>query len=115
MLRASTPPEEQKTGPSKCRLCGLAIVWTLTARGKRMPVEAQTTLEGRFVLLHELMGDGRLHFRAQSVADVEAHQRAPWRGPRWRTHFGNCPKYVPKRRRPPQGKSKQGGLFKGGF
>jgi len=37
---------KQNTGVGKCRSCAAAIVWMPTAKGKTMPVDAETVNRG---------------------------------------------------------------------
>jgi len=38
---------------SKCRACEAPLLWTVTTKGKKMPVDAKPTEFGPFVLLYE--------------------------------------------------------------
>jgi hypothetical protein len=65
-----------------CRSCGAPIVWTVTRKGKRMPVDAEPVSNGKFVLENEEDNEKRL---AVFIGEGD------YRGPRYSSHFGTCP------------------------
>lgn len=66
-----------------CRSCGAAIVWTLTQKGKRMPVDAEPVSNGKFVLEDEEDDEKR---RAVYIGE-----KGGYGGERYSSHFGTCP------------------------
>jgi hypothetical protein len=68
---------------TRCRSCGAAIIWAITANGKRMPVDAQP-LRG-LLQLHDRPDDEAPLVR---VLPIEVH----------RSHFATCPQADQHRR-----------------
>lgn len=64
----------------RCRSCEAAIVWALTAEGRRMPVDAEPTPEGRL----------KLRRREDGQLGVEVVEPRGF-GRRYRSHFATCP------------------------
>ena len=75
--------------PAKCSACGAAIVWAVTAKGKRMPVDPEPVVGGNLVL--ELAGSGAI-VRVQTAAEkAEAAAVGKVLGTRYVSHFATCP------------------------
>lgn len=56
----------------KCRSCGAAIIWVLTPKGKRMPLDAEVRARG--VTLEGIVTDVRSsHF--ETCPDADAYRR----------------------------------------
>jgi hypothetical protein len=69
----------------ECRSCKALMFWVITARGKKMPVDAKPDPNGGFVLTLKAE-DGQLH--ADAYAPTESsHQRRN----RYTSHFATCP------------------------
>lgn len=80
-------------GPSRCRACGASIIWALTDRGKRAPIDAEPNPErGNMVLWYDDGGDAAGEPRVSSVASVEliTGGTVPMRERRL-NHFATCP------------------------
>ena len=63
-----------------CTSCGAPIVWCLTPKGKRMPVDAAPVPDGKMLVTRTLRGT---HEVETSLPDGES--------PRWNAHFATCP------------------------
>jgi hypothetical protein len=72
---------------STCRSCGAGIVWAVTAKGKRMPVDAEPHPDGNVTTVPNGAGRGTLlalvHPPGQQPLDADE--------PRYRSHFATCP------------------------
>ena len=75
---------------SECRTCGSQIVWATTEKGKKMPLDAEPTSKGRFVL----EGDDKDR-KAVFVHDDQ------YTGDRYESHFKTCPQASEHSRRAP--------------
>lgn len=62
-----------------CRSCGAEIIWTVTRKGKKMPVDAETTQHGKFLLQPSDVKNTPL---AVFVSEQEQYT-----GPRYTSHF----------------------------
>lgn len=83
-----------------CRSCGAGIVWAVTAKGEKMPVDPERVLPGvgNLVLYFEVDGLGNLvDPPTQRVATATPEQKAS--GPVWLSHFVTCPKASDWRKR----------------
>lgn len=70
------------TRPAVCRDCKARIIWTITANGKKLPVNAWTSSAGNVVLLD-----------APSAAVVHSRvleKGEEFDGPRYLPHFATC-------------------------
>lgn len=47
------PAHEAPADLADCRSCGAPVIWTVTERGKRMPVDAEPVWGGEFVIGQE--------------------------------------------------------------
>lgn len=74
-------PSEPKV--SECRSCQAPIVWTVTRRGKRMPVDAAPSTAGDFELTSGHDGP--------PVA-IKVSPGYPTRGPGYSCHWDHCAK-----------------------
>lgn len=73
-----------------CSSCSARIVWTVTAKGKRMPVDAEPREDGTFVL----RGQGDDH------PPLALHKReSRGREPLYVSHFATCPNADEHRKR----------------
>lgn len=73
-----------------CRSCEARIIWTITAKGRKMPVDAEPREDGGFVL----RGQGDDH-PPLALAKGEARGREP----RYVSHFATCPNAAEHRKR----------------
>jgi hypothetical protein len=83
---------DPKTGPSKCRSCGARIVWAVTDNGKRMPVDAQSSLDvqgTRLILWTD--SEAPTVQRVSSRGAFEVARGELYAGPTWGAHWGTCP------------------------
>lgn len=74
-----------------CRSCQAPIIWSVTRKGKRMPLDAEPTSRGKFVLEGE-DDDGAP--QAVFMGD------RPYTGDRYESHFGSCPQAAEHSGRP---------------
>lgn len=102
-------------GPSRCRGCGAAIIWALTDRGKRAPIDAQPYPDGNMFLYYDEDGEAAGRPRVTSLA---AHHLATGfvvpPTERRKNHFATCPeadRFTPEK---PTTTSPQLRLFDGG-
>ncbi len=63
---------------AQCRTCEAPIVWALTQNGKKMPLDAEPSAEGTFVLMNGST------WRAKPE-DIAVHR------PLHTSHFATCP------------------------
>lgn len=100
-LRPRTPADRPAPAPwevSQCRSCGAAVIWAVTARDARMPLDAAPAAVGDLLLVAAADAGAaprviRLHTeaeRAQLGPDVELRV----------SHFATCPHAAVHRRRP---------------
>jgi hypothetical protein len=83
-LHGPTPRVEQGD-TSECRSCGAPIIWTVTEKGNRMPIDAEPSSDGRFRKERVLPnGDKLVHFVKDSEL-VENTARL------YASHFQSCP------------------------
>lgn len=69
---------------SRCRSCDAEIVWALTERGKRMPLDAEPVADGNLYLEPVARpGDDPYRVRAAREGDPAQHRRV--------SHFATCP------------------------
>ena len=78
---------------SACRTCSAAIIWARTARGKRIPLDAEPYVgdddRGLFVLREGDHRGGPLALAAWGLEGTEPH---------YRSHFATCPDAATHRR-----------------
>jgi hypothetical protein len=72
-----------------CRSCGSAIIWTVTERGKRMPVDAQPLDSGTVQLVGNAFGESVALSRVLSGDSLTAAREQG--APLHRSHFASCP------------------------
>jgi len=75
----------------KCQSCGAPIIWTITAKNKRMPVDAEPDLEGLLVL--DEGPDGTVRSCVSSSLLTSLFQEV-----RYTSHFATCPEAARWRR-----------------
>lgn len=76
-------------GPSRCRACGVAIVWAQTDMGRRMPVDAEPVAGGELELFEEYFPSGDpVEPGVQRVRPRPAER--PLSSPAWRGHWVTC-------------------------
>ena len=78
-----------KTDP--CRTCGAPMIWTVTRKRKKMPLDAAPIPSGAYLL--EIMPDGSLLAAWVGVS-------SPHPGPRYSSHFQTCPQAREHKDRP---------------
>jgi len=71
---------------SECKGCGAEMVWARTARGKKMPLDAEPSRDGNFVL----EGDP-IDPETRRLPNDEA---ARYTGDKHTAHWGTCPNYT---------------------
>lgn len=80
-------PTRPATQQSECRSCHAPILWTITSPGgKAMPVDADATLEGKFIVNHRPHENKLIAIHLSHVADDALPGRK-----RYRSHFESCP------------------------
>lgn len=77
------------TAESVCRACGAPIIWAITPRGKRMPVDREPLEEGREVAKQVIRWrlvpfNGSLHATKGKWGEVASDLHL--------SHFNTCPK-----------------------
>ena len=68
-----------------CRSCGAPIVWTITERGKRMPIDPQPDPAGNLTITPDPVGIG------DGVVPRATFTRDSGDGRRYLSHFTTCP------------------------
>ncbi len=76
-----------------CRSCGASIVWTVTEKGKKMPVDAEPTLDGNIVLIHKEVGKPPIarYEDKREKATRQDERIDPAARTRFISHFVTCP------------------------
>lgn len=74
----------------KCRSCGRPIIWTITSKGKRMPVDAEPSPDGNVAL--DEGPDGAVRASVTGPAPGLIPE------PRYTSHFATCPEAARWRR-----------------
>jgi hypothetical protein len=80
-----------------CSSCNAPIVWALTERGKRMPVDAEPVEDGNVLLSHRGWPGAAPVAIVQGPLEIEQlriqHERTPQQGPLrlFTSHFATCP------------------------
>jgi len=69
---------------SECRRCHAEMIWCRTGRGKKMPVDAEPTSDGVFVLEHGESSDPVVRRLSNDAA-------ATYTGEKFTSHFATCP------------------------
>lgn len=78
-------PEPKVEATQTCRSCQAEILWVVTQKGKRMPLDVEPSEEGTFVKDRiDENGDKRVRF-------VPEGERATIGKPLYTTHFVTCP------------------------
>ena len=78
-----------------CRFCGAPVIWAVTFRGGRMPVDAEPTADGTVLLLDAIGGQ----VNAIVVSRYELSSARINGGPLRRAHRATCPKAKEWRRK----------------
>lgn len=87
------PASSKEKRPPRCEACFARLVWAVTERGQRMPVDANQDITGNLVLCFEVDQLGR-----PTSAQLVVIAPADYVGPRWLSHFATCPKATLYRR-----------------
>jgi hypothetical protein len=96
-VRGVVPQPLSKRKPPTCSACGARLIWAVTERGARMPVDANQNLTGNLVLCYEVDALERPVSGQLVVAAPAGYE-----GSRWLSHFATCPKASTYRRREAQ-------------
>jgi hypothetical protein len=80
----------------KCRSCGAEIYWTVTTRGKRMPVDVLPSDEGDLFLFRR--PDEPIEAVHMGSTDHRARAGRERCRPRFTSHFATCPSAAQHRR-----------------
>jgi len=75
---------------TECRSCGAAIIWTKTQKGKNMPVDAEPSSAGNYVLQVHLV-EPREDAPAPLTVRLANDAAATYTGPKHQSHFETCP------------------------
>lgn len=81
------PAHEAPADLADCRSCGAPVIWTVTSKGKRMPVDAEPNPAGNVVLQSQPEGPPlAVYYSGKAGAPPTAYS------PRERhtSHFANC-------------------------
>lgn len=82
-LKGPTPRAE--VGTSECRSCQAPIVWVITEKGRKMPVDVAPSDDGRFRKVRvEANGDKLVHFVKDSEMEANTAKL-------YASHFQTCP------------------------
>ena len=68
----------------KCRSCGAPIIWTVTSKGKRMPVDAKPVEGGNVRLDQDLLGNTVASIVPDGTGDRVSHFATCPEAARWR-------------------------------
>lgn len=83
MVQSIIPAFERIDAMATCKFCGEEIIWTVTRKGKKMPVDAEPVSKGKFILDPENeLGD---------VPAVFIGDKDKYTGERYDSHFETCP------------------------
>ncbi len=78
-------PPKEKPGIAHCRSCDAPIIWVVTEKDKKMPIDAEPSPEGTFIKFRlDANGDKIVHF-------VKESERAATTKPLYASHFATCP------------------------
>lgn len=72
---------------STCSSCAAPIIWTVTAKSKNMPVDAEPTIQGKFVVRRN--GKGVAHSR--SYKSLREEGKLLGDDVRYESHWATCP------------------------
>jgi hypothetical protein len=92
--RNGVVPARQRGDGPRCNDCQAAVIWAVTTRGQRLPVDVQINLIGNLVLCFEVDELGRPTSGQLVVAAPDGY-----RGPLWISHFATCPRAAVYQRR----------------
>ncbi len=87
-----------------CVSCKAPVVWTVTEKGKPMPVDAEPAEHGTVLLSHRQVGQPPVALvkTREQIEELRAqHERSPQVGPLrlFVSHFATCPNAGQHRRR----------------
>lgn len=84
--------QKKATEASECRSCGALILWTVTQKGKKMPVDAGPHEEGSFILTYSPAKNQLLSEYILGRRDKAPHTPEQLAGRRrFKSHFETCP------------------------
>jgi hypothetical protein len=82
-LHGPTPRERAET--AQCGSCEAPVIWSITEKGKRMPLNAEPSPSGRFRIVGtEINGTVHVHYVKNS--ELEANTSSLYD-----SHFASCP------------------------
>lgn len=71
---------------AECRSCHAWVVWVITPKGKRMPLDAEPSVDGRFAFTGGTVDDGR-----GPVPSVVYNKGDTSTRPHFTSHYATCP------------------------
>lgn len=77
---------------STCKKCGAGMIWARTGRGKKMPLDAEPTSAGQFVL----EGDAQ----NPTTYRLANYAASSYTGDKYTSHFSTCPNADDFRQKP---------------
>jgi hypothetical protein len=78
----------QQSTTSECRSCHAEVIWVFTEKGRRMPIDAEPSADGRFRKERVDVVDGNQHRIVHFVRDDELEANT---APLYLSHFATCP------------------------
>jgi len=77
---------------SICRACSAKIIWAVTPAGKRMPVDAKPSADGKLILSAQVGPQGiKINDPPLVIDERTVDQDGPKGGDRYISHFATCP------------------------
>lgn len=73
----------------KCRSCGRAVIWAVTAKGKRIPLDAEPNVRGNIIVKETqaiVNGHAETQLAAEQVAPLFDAKQS-----RYMPHHATCP------------------------
>lgn len=83
-----------KAGASACKSCGAAILWAVTEKGAKIPVDVEPTTDGNVAIQPNADQSGWLAFIAGPLEQVPGSSSV-----RRKSHFATCPNAAKHRRK----------------
>lgn len=74
---------------SKCRSCGAAVLWAITEKGKRIPLDAEPNMKGNTMIEAETVEENG-HMTERFVARIVS-PLFDGSKPRYMPHHATCP------------------------